>query len=445
MNDAVALPLSFDRVKRVAREFFWVGLGQAIAAVGGLVGVSLLTRVLSPESYGELALGMTAGTLAQQVVIGPFAGAFLRFFAPAREARQTRAFLRAAVRLIARATAVLLAIALLSGIGFLVSGHGRWIGLLAAAFLFSLLSSYNSALDGIQNAARQRVVVAWHQGLGQWLRFLAALALVGWVGSTSGVAMFGYALGSALVLVSQSVLFRRQILRTLTDEALPDPTGIRHWTDQMRAYTWPFMTWAVFTWVQSCSDRWALQFSGATGDVGLYAALYQLGYQPLMLASGLLVQLVAPVIFSRAGDGTDPERLARSHRLNRLIFLGSLGLTGLGALVAVLFHDRIVALFVAPEYRVVSGLLPLMILAGGLYAAGQIAVLSLLSGVNSRALIAPKIVTALLGVALNFAGAFWFGLNGVVWAGVLFGLIYLVWIIFLTRRMKEPPTAEGHP
>jgi O-antigen/teichoic acid export membrane protein len=111
----------------------------------------------------------------------------------------------------------------------------------------------------------------------------------------------------------------------------------------------------------------------------------------------------------------------------------------------VLFHDRIVALFVAPEYRVVSGLLPLMILAGGLYAAGQIAVLSLLSGVNSRALIAPKIVTALLGVALNFAGAFWFGLNGVVWAGVLFGLIYLVWIIFLTRRMKEPPTAEGHP
>jgi O-antigen/teichoic acid export membrane protein len=440
VNETVALPLSSARLMRVAREFFWVGLGQAVAAVGGLVGVSLLTRVLSPESYGELALGMTAGSLSQQVVIGPLAGAFLRFFAPSREARQTRAFVAAARRLVARATVVLIAIAVLAGIGFVVGGYARWTGLLAAAFLFSLLSSYNSALDGVQNAARQREVVAWHQGLGQWLRFTAALVLVGWLGATSGTAMLGYAAGSGLVLGSQFILFRRRILRTLADEPAPEPAAISNWSGQMWEYTWPFTTWAVFTWLQTCSDRWALQFSGATGDVGLYAALYQLGYHPLMLASGFLVQLVAPVIFSRAGDGTDPERLARSHRLNRLIFLGSLGLTGLAALAALLFHQPIFDLFVAPEYRVVSPLLPLMIVSGGLYAAGQIVVLSLLSGVNSRALIVPKIVTALLGVAMNFAGAFWLGLKGVVWAGVLFGVFYLAWVLILTepRRRATP-------
>jgi O-antigen/teichoic acid export membrane protein len=438
VNETAVFPqdLSFARVKRAAKEFFWVGLGQAVAAVGGLVGVSLLTRVLSPESYGELALGMTAGTLAQQVVIGPFAGAFLRFFAPAREAQQTRVFLSAARRLIAQATVVLLAVALLSGIGFVAVGYGRWIGLLAGAFLFSLLSSYNSALDGIQNAARQRVVVAWHQGLGQWLRFLAALALIGWLGATSSTAMFGYALGSALILVSQSVLFRRQILRALTDEALPERATVERWSDQVRAYTWPFMTWAVFTWAQLCSDRWALQFSGATGDVGLYAALYQLGYQPLMLASGLLVQLVAPVIFSRAGDGTDPERLAQSHRLNRLIFLGSMLLTLVGVLAAWAFHRQIFAVFVAPEYRQVSPWLPAMVLAGGFYAAGQVAVISLLSGVNTKGLIAPKIVTALLGIVLNFVTAYWFGLGGVVYSGVAVSLIYLVWVLILTEPRR---------
>ena len=90
----------------------------------------------------------------------------------------------------------------------------------------------------------------------------------------------------------------------------------------------------------------------------------------------------------------------------------------------------------------VSALLPLMIVSGGLYAAGQIVVLSLLSGVNSRALITPKIVTALLGVAMNFAGAFWLGLKGVVCAGVLFGVFYLAWVLILTDGRSGRSTTE---
>ena len=35
-----------------------------------------------------------------------------------------------------------------------------WVGLIAIAFLFSLLSGCSSAMDGVQNAARQRAIVA---------------------------------------------------------------------------------------------------------------------------------------------------------------------------------------------------------------------------------------------------------------------------------------------
>src|SRR5216117_2964606 len=91
-------------------------------------------------------------------------------------------------------------------------------------------------------------------------------------------------------------------------------------------------------------------------------------------------------------------------------------------------------LFAAPVYREVSPLLTVTVLSGGLFAAGQIAVLSLLSGVNSQRLIAPKIGTALLGVLLNFGGAFWLGLRGVVYAGFAVSLIYLVWILILVKR-----------
>src|SRR5487761_2007045 len=200
------LPLA--RVKRLAGEFTWVAIGQLAAVAGGLAGVRLLTSVLSPASYGELALGMTAAMLMQQVAIGPVAGALLRFFAPALEARQLRGYLGGAWALLAQATLPLSAIATVAALGLWLGGAGRWIGLTLGAFLFSLLSGFGSALDGVQNAARQRAVVAWHQGLGQWLRFLVALALIGALGATSGAAMLGYALASGVVLISQIVFLR---------------------------------------------------------------------------------------------------------------------------------------------------------------------------------------------------------------------------------------------
>jgi O-antigen/teichoic acid export membrane protein len=202
----------------------------------------------------------------------------------------------------------------------------------------------------------------------------------------------------------------------------------------MRGYAWPFAAWGIFTWAQMASDRWSLQAKGGTSDVGLYAVLYQLGYYPMTLLSSFLVQLVLPVLFSRAGDGTDPDRMAQSHRLNRVLLLSSIGLVLAGVSLAFLFHREILSLLAAPGYRTVSPLLPMMVLSGGLFAAAQIAVLSLLSGFNSRFLMAPKIVTALVGVLLNFAGAFWLGLSGVVYAGVATSSIYLVWVWFLVKR-----------
>lgn len=427
-----------DRARRLATEFFWVGAGQVAAVLGGLVGIRALTQALSPATYGELALGMTMVTLAQQAVLGPVAGAVLRFFAPAQEAGRLAAYLKGTGRLVAQGTWVLLAVGAVTAVVLLVFGQTRWLPLVLAAFLFSLLSGYCSNLDGIQNAARQRTVVAWHQGIGQWLRFGLALGLIAVVGPGSAAAMAGYAAASALVLGSQWVLLQRRILVLLPGRESPDDDTVRGWTAQMRSYAWPFAAWGVFTWTQMASDRWALQAVGGSGEVGLYAALYQLGYYPMTLFSGFLVQLASPILFSRAGDGTDPGRMAHSRRLNRGLLMGSLGILAVGVGGAALFHREILSLFAAPEYRLVSPLLPVMVLSGGLFAAGQIAVLSLLSGVDSRRLLAPKIVTAVLGVVLNFAGAWRFGIRGVVYAGLGVSALYLAWILALVSRAGMP-------
>jgi O-antigen/teichoic acid export membrane protein len=429
---AISSP-AFAHFQKLGREFFWIGLGQGLAALGGIVGVRLLTNMLDPTSYGELALGMTVATLVQQLALGPLSGAFLRFFAPSYEANQLGAYLRGVQVLLGRVTIILLAVGGLFSLGLWAFGYTEWLALALAALIFSLFFGYNAVLNGMQNAARQRVVVAWHQGLGQWLRFLIAVALMAVLGAFSSVAMIGYALAFVVVLSSQLLFFRRKILPISISQPAVESDDVGDWTRKMLGYAWPFATWGLFTWAQMSSDRWALQAFGVTSDVGFYAVLYQLGYYPITLLSGLIVQLVAPILFDRAGDGADSARLNHTHQMNNLVLIGAALLTVLGTIFTFLLHTQIFSLLVALEFREVSFLLPWMVLSGGLFACGQVAVLSVLSGVNPRGLVMPKIVTALLGITLNFTGAYWLGLRGVVFANVTFSLVYLIWILYLAR------------
>ena len=52
---------------------------QAAAVAGALIGVRVLTGILPPAQYGELALGLTIATLVNQVIMAPLTGGFFRF------------------------------------------------------------------------------------------------------------------------------------------------------------------------------------------------------------------------------------------------------------------------------------------------------------------------------------------------------------------------------
>ncbi|MBU6401556.1 MAG: oligosaccharide flippase family protein [Verrucomicrobia bacterium] len=428
---------SSARIKHLGAEAVLVSLGQAAAVMGGLVGVRLLTSVLPPAQYGELALGLTLATLTQQLVMGPVSSACLRFFAPAAEAGQLRAFLLGSRRLMIGATVAVCLAGLAGVVTLWVTEHRRWIPMVLVALAFSMLCGYNSVLDGIQNAARHRTVVAWHQGFGQWLRFLLALEVIGLLGSFSTAAMAGYALASAVVFASEIVFFRQRILATVTGAWHIERKQVGMWTRHLSIYAWPFAAWGVFTWAQMASDRWALQAFGGSREVGLYATLYQLGYYPMVLLSGFMVQLLSPVLFSRAGAGTDPGRMAHTYRMSWAMFIGSVAMALFGTVVAAAVHKQIFFLFAAKVYRQVSGLLPVLVLAGGLFAAGQVGVLSLLSGTETRILLAPKIGAGLCGVTANLVGARCWGLKGVAISCVVTSLFYLVWVVALVRRQSR--------
>ncbi len=418
------------RIARIAREAGWIVAGQIASVLGALVLVRVLTEHLDPTQYGQLALGLTVAGLVNQVVMGGVTAGIGRFYSIAAEKQDLHNYLRASRRLILYATLPVVAIALALLVGLLWLGYSQWMGLAAAALAFSVISGYNSSLSGIQNAARQRAIVAFHGGLDAWLKILLVLGVLLWLGSSSTAVVIGYASSSLFVTCSQFIFLRRLIPPQCTHRG--DST---QWVGQMWAYSWPFSAWGIFSWAQQSSDRWALEAFTTTHEVGLYAVLFQLGYVPISIATGLVMSFMGPILYQRSGDATDSDRNATVHRLAWRITFFSLFITVIGFFFALVLHRWIFRLLVASQYRSVSYLLPWVVLAGGLFAAGQILALKLMSDMKPAAMTLAKIVTALLGVLLNIYFASVAGLNGIVGALVGFSVIYFMWMAFLSLRI----------
>ncbi len=145
--------------------------------MGSVVGVRLLTGVLSPSLYGQLALAMTFFTLFQQILIAPLAGGFSRFFILTQEKDQLTAYFESIFWLGSRLMLLILGMGALTAAILGAAGQPDLAVMAIATLLYTLITGINSFASSIQNAARFRVVVAWHQGIAQWLRFLGSSRL----------------------------------------------------------------------------------------------------------------------------------------------------------------------------------------------------------------------------------------------------------------------------
>jgi O-antigen/teichoic acid export membrane protein len=422
---------STERIRRLATEGTWIVFGQVATFLGALAGVRLLTELLDPSAYGELGLGMTAGALLNQVLLGPLSNGATRFYSAAIEQSDVSGYLSGVSHLLLRAAGVIGLILLATIAGLLTTERSSFIGITIAVVIFALVSGCNSILSGIQNAARQRSVVALHQAAEVWARFLIAALLIQTLHSTSTMAVWGYVAGSFLIFISQYRHFRK------THYAQRASNQKLDWQIKIWQYSWPFGAWGVFTGLQLASDRWALEHFATTQEVGFYVVLFQLGYAPISMVTGMAMQFIAPILFERAGDAGDMRRNELVNKITYRLTALALGLTCLVSFLALCYHRQIFNLLVAKEYSSVSSLLPWMILSGGIFAAGQTIALNLMSQMRTYAMVRVKIFTALFGILLNFVGAHWYGIAGVIFAGVAFSISYLVWMIVISTRMQK--------
>ena len=421
-----------SRIKRLAKEGGWIVFGQLAAVAGALVLVRVLTEYLAPEEYGQLALGLTLATLVNQVILGGITVGAGRFYSIALEKQDLSGYLLATRHLLTYATAAVAAIGLTIVAIIYWLGYSQWAGMASAALILSVLSGYNGTLSGIQNAARQRSIVAFHGGLDAWLKVLLAVGFIYCLGSSSTAVIIGYACSSLLITMSQLFFLRRTIPKQYSGA----PNG-QKWMSDIWAYSLPFSTWGGFTWMQQVSDRWALETYASTSDVGQYAVLFQLGFAPIALVTGMTMSFLGPILYQHAGDATNRVRTSTVDKIGWKMTYISLLITLLGFMTTFAWHDRIYGLVVGGEYQGSSNLLPWLVLAGGIFSAGQMLALKLMSEMKSEVMTNAKITSALIGTLLNFIGCTIAGLQGVVGGVLAFSTIYFFWMAILARRLSN--------
>jgi O-antigen/teichoic acid export membrane protein len=422
--------LKSNRWLHLFNEGLWVIIGQVVSILGSLVSIRILTGLLQPSEYGSLTLGITFATLVNQVILGPLAEGVVRFYAAAAEVNQLESYFIAVKQLLLKAYNVVLITLIAIVLSLVFTGNLDWISITIVAFLFAGINGTNFILNGIQNAARQRLVVAFHQGLDSWLRFFIAALLIHYFSKTGTMGMLGYAIGALMVCISQLLNFFKSHQHLKFTEYF----SLSAWGQKIWDYSLPFASFGLFTWGQFVSDRWALELFSNRQNVGMYAVVFQLGYYPISISTGMILQFLMPILFRRVGDASDTQRNAKNqHLIWRLSGL-ALGFTGVVFVFTWLFNVQVFYVFAAPEYRTLSHLLPWMVLSGGLYASGQTISLSLLSQIKTDKMVAVKIFTAILGIILNFLGAYWQGVVGVVYANVVFSGAYFIWIGALAIR-----------
>lgn len=410
-------------------ETAWLAIGKLLTALGAIASIRLLTDILPPADYGELMLGMSGAMLAQALLFSPISTTLQRFYSASREQQSGAGYWRVATSAIKAGSGLVLFAGLVLALVLAASGHADRVSLVAAATAFAVGSGFGGTYDSVQNAARNRRLVAIHQVVDQWLRIAMALLLVAWIGPLGSAGMAGFALAAWLTAASRWWNFKslRRAFQTETGSA-------RESRDAMVGYAWPFVCWGFCYWATNACDRWTLRLFSDAAEVGYYAVLFQLGIYPLQLITDLMQQLLGPIFFSRAGDGRDAQRMRGVFRLQWQILAVTFPLVGVATVTSWLLSDWILYIFAAEAYRGCAPLLPVMTLAGGLAATVQVASLALISGRNMRPLLPVRVGGSILICGLCAIGGAWMGTTGIAWALLAGHSVMCAWTLGLIRR-----------
>ena len=426
------------KLVRAQAELGWVILGQLAAVLGGFAAIKVLTNLLGPAAYGQLALGITIAGLVQMFVYGPIDQTVLRFVSVHRERGSLAVFFTALKRVHRLAASLVIPATLLTAGAVYFLANGEWSWLVLSACLFGIASGFYGTFVSLHNAFRQRKVVTLHQGIDVWLRMCFAVIAVTMFSRTGSAALIGYFLAASVMAVS-IVYFSLKLpaLNGNWDVPIQSKEAVGRTMSELVEFGRPFLYFAMFGIVSAYADRWIVFGVLGAEAVGRYVAIYQLANAPVVLAVGMMNQFVVPVIFDRAGAVvTEAQSFQSTQVLYQAIGVFSVIMFFMVG-VAYLFSESLVGFVTSPEFVAYHHLLWLVVMGVGTFQMAQMFTLKGFSHNKTGRYVTPKLLQAGALILLLLLLTNSMGIIGVAWA--LFGssLVYLCAVLWVNRSIGQ--------
>lgn len=295
----------------VRSEIAWVLFNQTSDFVAQFALLKLLTNGLGKEGFGEYNLADTALVMLYAILLVPIQEPFARQYHAARE----EGSLRGAGVLLMRWYGVAL-----GGLVVIAAASSPWLAEryevgrftpLAAALLFAGERVRVLGLELLNLRRERRAWALWNVAFQSSLAVCTALALALGAARAHQILFAQAALTVAFALPN-ALGFAREFLSS----PQRTPSRLASW---IPSFGVPFALLLVFQWLQSFSDRYVVKAYLDAEAVGLYVAAYQVCGIPFTLMTRALHNLLTPIAYQRAGDGSDAGRV---HSADRLLLAG---------------------------------------------------------------------------------------------------------------------------
>jgi O-antigen/teichoic acid export membrane protein len=408
----------------LTRDAFCLAFGQGVVALAMLLGMRVITELVSQSVYGQVSLLVGITLLGRQTFAFPYLQAALRLYPDAVATNEVPIFRKIIRTNLLKTVAISMTLLLIGGI--IYTSLNNDISFILFAIAAGLLAcDVALTLDtDLYNAARNhRHFVTITIG-NAWLRPGLAVLAIYFLGSTAGAVLGGYFAATFLVLILLRIL---PVQRVGVVPGSKSSNNINELSKQIHKYAFPLIPLAVVGWVSSLSDRYLIAAFIDMKSVGLYAAAYNLMSMPFNMVQAVIERSLRPVYFDAVSSG---NRTLANHHFS-LWLISVLTICTVGVVCVFFFCDFIVHICLASGYYESAVFMPWIALGHFFLATSQVYENRCLAFKKPSYVLMIRTGGAALSLIIAIPFIRYYGLSGAAWAvPVYFGAQLLLSILF---------------
>lgn len=369
---------------KLAGEAGWVIVGQALTAVVLLLGTRLMTEVVLPDVYGEVALFTALVTFGYNLCGLPIVMAVERFYNEARVEDRLGDLRLALTRLALPRLALTILVFLALGAVFCTLTDADPWTFAAAVLLLTATLRREFEIHWLVAARRHKAASLW-QIADTIARPVMTVAIVVIAGSSSAMVLFGYLGAACLVILISLLVVEREGLQRASNK---HDSLTMH--ERLSDFTWPMVPVQSLIWLNATGGRFIIAALLSTHHLGLYVATYVLISETFLRLATILQRMFRPIYFQAHAHG-------RTQQVNKVYTLWAVSVVALGAvgiLLLCLSKDWVAHIFLAATYSGGAQLMPWIGIGSALFCLSNVFQQPLLVAQRTRLLIIPRLAGA---------------------------------------------------